>query len=116
MENIKWTENKAHSNRYFWIKDRLGSEKVMVQYCSTERVLTDFLTIPLQGDLFRKFRSIVLGYKHMSSLIVDEEKLSSQECVGNDVLWKNMTRPDDSTPVINRKKKNNIWADVVKSE
>ena len=32
------------------------------------QMLDDFFTKPLQGNLFRKFRDIVLGYTHIDSL------------------------------------------------
>jgi hypothetical protein len=31
-------------------------------------MLADFFTKPLNGSLFRKFRDVILGYKHVSSL------------------------------------------------
>ena len=31
-------------------------------------MLANFLTKPLQGSLFRKFRDVILGYTHVSSL------------------------------------------------
>ena len=61
-------KTKHINNRYFWIKDRLARENIEVEYCPTEKMLADFFTKPLQGSLFRKFRDVVLGYKHISSL------------------------------------------------
>ena len=70
---------KHMANRYFWIKDRLASEKIDLQHCPTGKMIADFFTKPLQGSLFRKFRDIVLGYKHVSSL--SEEEPLAQERV-----------------------------------
>jgi hypothetical protein len=36
-------KTKHMDNRYFWIKDRLESEGIEVQYCPTEKMLADFL-------------------------------------------------------------------------
>ena len=67
------------SNRYFWIKDRLSSEGITIKYCPTEKMVADFFTKPLLGSLFRKFRDVILGYKHISSLDeVDGNKLSEE--------------------------------------
>ena len=44
-------------------------------------MVADFFTKPLQGSLFRKFRDIVLGYKHISSLHSDDGESSSKERV-----------------------------------
>ena len=53
-----------------------------VVYCPTEEMLADFFTKPLQGALFRKFRDVVMGMKHINTLkrtVLDP----SQERVGN---------------------------------
>ena len=73
-------------NRYFWIKDRLKSEKIQVIYCPTAKMIADFFTKPLQGNLFRKLRDVVLGYKHVNELkdngeSTDEERVENNEKV-----------------------------------
>ena len=105
-------KTKHMDNRYFWIKDRIGSENITVEYCPTEKMLADFFTKPLQGNLFRKFRSVVMGYEHISSLDIDEEKSSSQERVGKSILRENTKRPDDRTSVVQGAKAL-TWAEVV---
>ena len=59
---------KHMDNRYFWIKDRVKSERITIQYCPTEQMVADFFTKPLQGSSFKKMRDIILGYKHISTL------------------------------------------------
>jgi len=52
-----------------------------IVYCPTEEMLADFFTKPLQGALFRKFRDVVMGKEHVSTLkrtVLDP----SQERVG----------------------------------
>ena len=44
-------------------------------------MLGDFFTKPLQGNLFRKFRDVVLGYDHVDSLALDP-MLPVEERVG----------------------------------
>ena len=39
--------------RYFFIKDCLEKDGIKVVYCSTEAMLADFFTKPLQGNLFK---------------------------------------------------------------
>ena len=99
-------------NRYFWIKDRLESEKIKVEYCPTEKMLADFFTKPLQGNLFRKFRDVVLGYKHISSLDMNAEESSSQERVSRGNMAGILKRSDNGPSVV-RTKKSLTWADVV---
>jgi hypothetical protein len=54
--------------RYFWIKDRLGLENIDVVYCPTEQMLADLFTKPLQGNLFRKLKAVVMGHEHVDTL------------------------------------------------
>jgi len=62
-------QKSRHINiRHFWIKDRLKSEKINIRHCPTEQMLSDFLTKPLQGNLFRRFRDVLLGKDHISTL------------------------------------------------
>ena len=110
-------KTKHMDNRYFWINDRLESENIEVVYCPTEKMIADFFTKPLQGNLFRKFRDVVLGYKHISSLDVEDnsEESSSQERVGKGFLRENNEGLDDGPSVVTSKK-GLSWADVVKSK
>ena len=62
-------QNSRHINiRYFWIKDQTKELEIDVRHCPTLSMLTDFFTKPLNGNLFRKFRDVILGYKPTSSL------------------------------------------------
>jgi hypothetical protein len=57
--------------RYFWIKDRTEQAGIKIRHCPTLQMLGDFFTKPLQGNLFRKFRDVILGYEHVDSLVLD---------------------------------------------
>ena len=61
-------KTKHINNRYFWIKDKLVSEGIKVEYCPTEQMIADFFTKPLQGNLFRRLRDVILGYVHIDEL------------------------------------------------
>ena len=37
-------------------------------YCPTGEMLADFYTKPLQGNLYRIFRDVIMGLKHISTL------------------------------------------------
>ena len=76
--------------RYWWTKDRLEQHDITVQYCPTLEMLADYLTKPLQGALFRKFRSVLLGYEHISTLLAylhrsPEERIGVHENDGTAV-------------------------------
>ena len=65
------SQRSRHINiRYFFITDRLDTDNITLRYCQTEHMLTDFLSKPLQGGLFRKFRDVLLGLAHLSTLRV----------------------------------------------
>jgi hypothetical protein len=63
--------------RFFWIQDRLKQEDILVRHCPTLQMLADFFTKPLQGALFRPFRDVLLGYKHVDTLTADLKKFMS---------------------------------------
>ena len=47
--------------RYYFIKDRIKSKEVKIEWCSTLDMVSDVFTKPLQGELFTKFRSGVMN-------------------------------------------------------
>jgi hypothetical protein len=92
--------NSRHIDiRYFFIKDRIDIEDIDVQYCPTEQMLADFFTKPLQGSLFRKFREVIMGHKHIDTL-KETSPAPSQERVGEYNLMRNGTdgRKTDVAP------------------
>jgi len=67
------TGNSRHiAIRYFFVKDRVDKGEFTIDYCSTECMLADFFTKPLQGALFVKSREVIMGWKH-----VDTQKQSN---------------------------------------
>ena len=56
------TKNTKHINmRYYYIKDRVETEDVVIDNFPTEEMLGDHFTKTLQGALFRKFREEILN-------------------------------------------------------
>ena len=45
--------------RYFFVKDIIEEGVVEVKYCPTEKMWSDVLTKPLQGEKIRKIRSML---------------------------------------------------------
>jgi Reverse transcriptase (RNA-dependent DNA polymerase) len=54
--------------RFFFTKDRIENGNITVEYCPTEQMLADFLTKPLQGTLFKRFKNILMGHVHIRTL------------------------------------------------
>ena len=46
--------------RFFHIKDRIASGELHIEYLPTKDMIADILTKPLQGELFRKLRDLLL--------------------------------------------------------
>ena len=67
--------------RYFFIKDRIATKDITLIHCPTEIMIADYFTKPLQGRLFEKFRDVIMGITHPSSLLPLPP--SNQERVGN---------------------------------
>jgi hypothetical protein len=53
------------SVRYFWLKERIDSGEVDIQYLPTGEMVADLLTKPLQGDKFRELRDKLLNWVHV---------------------------------------------------
>ena len=57
------TGNSRHIDiRYFFVKDRVDTGEIKIEYCPTEHMVADFFTKPVQGTLFKSFRNQVMGY------------------------------------------------------
>jgi len=107
-------KTKHMDNRYFWIKDRVKTEKIKIEYCPTQMMVSDFFTKPLQCKLFKRFREVVLGHVHISSLEkYRDEKTSSQERVKNHEDDE-QSNESNGVDVFKSSAKKVTWADIVK--
>ena len=59
------------------MKDRVDKGEVRVEYLPTGLMLADFYTKPLQGRQFEFFKQYVMGWKHMTDLLVKHENGAS---------------------------------------
>jgi hypothetical protein len=48
--------------RYFWMKDRIDSGEINVEYMPTDEMIADMLTKPLQGEKFRMLRAKLMNW------------------------------------------------------
>ncbi len=46
---------------YFFVTDRIRSGEIIPKWCPTGEMIADFLTKPLQGAMFCKFRDLLMG-------------------------------------------------------
>ena len=88
---------------YFWITDRLRNESIRLEHCPTDCMLGDFLTKPLQGSLFRKFRAVLLGHVPASSLSPSssppKERVENREKIGGARSWADAVTEGRSSPI-----------------
>ena len=57
-------KRSRHINvRYFFIRDLVEKGLVEIEYCPTGGMVADFLTKPLQGTPFHRFKDRILGRK-----------------------------------------------------
>ena len=88
------TGNSRHVDiKFFWVKDRVDKKEVRIEYCPTTLMLADYFTKPLQGNLFRRFRDVIMGYKHINDLLLDPGFLLKErvEKLNNIVIKKSET-------------------------
>lgn len=64
VERGKGTSDRTkHINiRYFFVKDRVESGDISIEYLPTEEMVADILTKPLQGEAFRSMRRQLLNW------------------------------------------------------
>ena len=63
------TWNSKHiAIKYFWVTDRVTDEKIIVEHCPTDQMLADYMSKPVQGSLFKTFRDVLMGWKHIGEL------------------------------------------------
>ena len=96
-------QKSRHINiRHFWLTDRFRHDKIKLEHCPTDSMLADFLTKPLQGNLFRRFRSVLLGHAHISTLSrhanrPTEERVGEPVCTDKRVSWAEVAKGEPST-------------------
>ncbi len=52
---------RAINIRYFFVTDQSEKGNVTVEYCPTGEMVADFMTKPLQGPAFEKFKALIMG-------------------------------------------------------
>ena len=53
--------SRALNIRYFFLTDQQEKGNLAVEYCPTGDMVGDFMTKPLQGRDFRRFRNLIMG-------------------------------------------------------
>ncbi len=53
---------RAFNIRYFFLTDQIEKGNLKVKYCPTTEMVGDFMTKPLQGKAFQKFKKAIMGH------------------------------------------------------
>jgi hypothetical protein len=53
--------SRALNIHYFFLADQVEKGHISIEYCPTDAMLADYMTKPLQGEKFRRFRDSILG-------------------------------------------------------
>ena len=60
-------DRSRHINiHFFFVKDVLKKENIELQHCPTKRMIADYFTKPLQGEVFKQMRDQIMGYSKIS--------------------------------------------------
>ena len=60
--------------RYFFVKQYIENGTMKIQHCPTLQMIADILTKPLQGELFKRLRDLLLGYTRADDAMVYTEQ------------------------------------------
>jgi hypothetical protein len=67
---------RALNIRYFFLTDQIEKGNVSVVHCPTKEMIGDYMSKPLQGQLFKKFKDLIMGSKLVSSpKLVDDRSV-----------------------------------------
>ena len=90
------SKSKHVDIRFYFIADRVKSERIEVHHCKTEHMVADFFTKPLQGALFRRLRDIVMGVVPIDEVFA----YTKQERVVKNVSFdKTASKPDSQKKI-----------------
>ena len=54
-------QSRALNIRYFFLTDQVQQGNLAIQHCSTDQMIGDYMTKPLQGAKFYQFRKLIMG-------------------------------------------------------
>ena len=78
--------------RYYFVTDVVKREALAIQYCPTGIVFADLYRKSLQGNLFKKFRSAIMGH---TALLTEERAVNSDNGNSADAGRTNITVSND---------------------
>ena len=66
------TKRTKHINvRYFFIKNKIDIGEIEVKWCSTEKMVADYLTKPLTGERFKRLRARIMNTSYKPEIKIE---------------------------------------------
>ena len=76
---------------------------MQLTHCSTDKMIADFLTKPLQGALFRKLREVLMGRASVESLDIPKAPTPQERVEEN--TRKDVKAPSKDPPITSERTK-----------
>jgi hypothetical protein len=73
---------KHISIRYFFVTDRVKNRNLTIAWCPTAGMIGDYMTKPLQGASFRKFRDCIMGVRPPADSLVRQDGQHRRSVLG----------------------------------
>jgi len=88
------SKRTKHINvRYFFVTDRIAKGDLRVEWCPTSDMIGDYMTKPLQGALFKKFRDLIMGQVPVPVKVTIVDKEMSKAAKSNKEARKGLVSP-----------------------
>jgi hypothetical protein len=89
-------KRSRHINiRYFFVKDRIANGELRTEHCPTLDMWADYFTKALQGQLFYKFRDLIMNIDPSSPYHSDRRSVLKNKAVIPEMLEASACRPVD---------------------
>ena len=80
------TKRTRHINiRYFYVTSKIKEGSIRVIYHPTKEMVSDYLTKPLQGSLFRTHRNSLMGHDEDSIALCNKEYNDAKAAAAKDL-------------------------------
>ena len=75
--------------QYYFAKNVIDREDIKINHCSTDKMIADFYTKPLQGKHLYSLRQQIMGHRELS---VQEHVENNEELTTNNAANKHVSR------------------------
>ena len=62
----------THEHSILLCKGQSRKNEITVEYCTTHLMTADYFTKPLQGNIFKIFRDVIMEFSHVDTLLTTD--------------------------------------------